>query len=334
VFRSVRQLLALQIDDALARGATLHTDWLRDSEAVPPLVLTGVPAEARLMTEESFGPVVTIAPFQDEAQAIELANSTSFALGAGIFIGDRGRGRRIAAQLASGACTIGDVLRIVGSPQAAFGGNRVSGYGRYHGSAGLLAFSRTKSVMEVTRPRARERHWFPFTARTFRLVRRVLLLRHRTGIFRKDIRNLFSVWLLFACFCSRAFPQGAAPLFLQIALPPGNRGKAIAYLLFSAPAGFPGDANKSLRHDFVPVALHGTDRQSIDLGPLPPGRYAVSVYLDVSGNRKLDRGFLGIPKEPVGASNDPRPRFGPPHFKQCSFLHGTVPQTLYIQMVK
>ncbi|MFW2852626.1 DUF2141 domain-containing protein [Sphingomonas sp. TX0543] len=52
---------------------------------------------------------------------------------------------------------------------------------------------------------------------------------------------------------------------------------------------------------------------------LPAGRYAVQVFLDENGNRKVDRGLFGIPKEGIGFSNDARIRFGPPKFAEAAF---------------
>jgi uncharacterized protein (DUF2141 family) len=57
----------------------------------------------------------------------------------------------------------------------------------------------------------------------------------------------------------------------------------------------------------------------IEIPELPPGTYAVAVFHDANGNGKLDTNFLGIPKEPTGASRDPKPRMGPPKFTDCSF---------------
>jgi len=67
---------------------------------------------------------------------------------------------------------------------------------------------------------------------------------------------------------------------------------------------------------------------------LPPGTYAVSVYEDLNGNHKLDGNILGIPREPVGASNNPRGRMGPPHFNDCAFRVGTDAQTITITLVR
>lgn len=60
---------------------------------------------------------------------------------------------------------------------------------------------------------------------------------------------------------------------------------------------------------------------------LAPGTYCVSAYQDTDGNGRLNRNFIGIPKEPVGFSNGYVPRFGPPKFSGCRFAHdgeGTV----------
>jgi uncharacterized protein (DUF2141 family) len=55
--------------------------------------------------------------------------------------------------------------------------------------------------------------------------------------------------------------------------------------------------------------------------PAPhPGVYAIGLYHDVNGNRKFDKNFLGLPKEPYGVSNNPRPRLGPPRHKDAAFV--------------
>jgi acyl-CoA reductase-like NAD-dependent aldehyde dehydrogenase len=176
-----RTLLAEQVDDAVAQAATLHTEWDRRGDVVPPLILTEVSHASRLLNEETFGPVVCLEAFDNEAEAIALANDSTFALGASVFSGDDAQAQRVARALSVGSCTINDVIRSVGNPYAAFGGNKASGYGRYHGRAGLEAFSRVKTVMTVTRPQRVEVHWFPFTAKTYTRLRGLMLFRHGAG---------------------------------------------------------------------------------------------------------------------------------------------------------
>ena len=77
--------LRAQVEDALSRGATLRWPQDRAMVASEPTLLTDVPALARILTEESFGPVLCIASFQDENEAIALANSSPFALSSSIW---------------------------------------------------------------------------------------------------------------------------------------------------------------------------------------------------------------------------------------------------------
>jgi acyl-CoA reductase-like NAD-dependent aldehyde dehydrogenase len=192
---SVRQSLREQIADAVARGATVHRAGGGQGGDCAPVVLTGVPHDARLMVEDTFGPVVCIAPFADEADGIALANASQFALGASVWTDDSEQGQRVAGQLQCGSCTVNDVIRSIGNPHAAFGGNKLSGYGRYHGVEGLRTFSRAKTVMTATRLHSTEIHWFPFRAHTFRRVRSLLRLRHGARLIDR-IKAITGLWML------------------------------------------------------------------------------------------------------------------------------------------
>ncbi len=106
----------------------------------------------------------------------------------------------------------------------------------------------------------------------------------------------------------------------------------LGYLIFASPSGFPGDRDKALRHGFLPIPPNA-QRLRID-ADLPPGVYAVTVYEDLNSNHKLDHNLIGIPREPVGVSNNPPARFGPPHFSQCSFPLGDIAETITIKLVE
>ena len=68
---------------------------------------------------------------------------------------------------------------------------------------------------------------------------------------------------------------------------------------------------------------------------LPQGEYALSVFYDKNDNGKLDSNFIGIPKEPVALSNNARPKFGPPKYKDAVFTLGAeaVTQTISIEKI-
>src|ERR1019366_6927007 len=333
----VRKRLRDQVEAAIASGARVHTAWSDEEEVGAPVILSGVSSDASLMVEETFGPVVCVAPFTSEEDAIEMANNSAFALSGSVWTGNREQGERIAMQLQCGSCAINDVIRNIGNPEVAFGGNKSSGYGRYHGAAGLDIFSRVKTIMTNVSPRATEMHWFPFNAQTYDRLRGLLQMRHSRGLGRrlKALQNMWAILLILTCGIGSAqrISNAEGSRAIDVALPPHAHGQ-IAYMIFDEANGFPDNRSHAMHHDFVRVAQPDSSLQHIDLGPLPPGRYAVSVYLDENGNHKLDKNWMGISMEAVGASNNPKGRRGPPLFEECAFAHGQMSEAISIKLVR
>ncbi|MDA3625516.1 aldehyde dehydrogenase family protein [Saccharopolyspora sp. WRP15-2] len=117
------------IDEAVTGGATLHTGGQRRGTFVRPAVLTGAPSDARVRTDEVFGPVVLLDPFTDTTAAIDAANAVNTGLQAGVFTQDIDRAMTIANALTVGAVLINSTsdFRIDAMP---FGGFKRSGIGR------------------------------------------------------------------------------------------------------------------------------------------------------------------------------------------------------------
>ncbi|WP_348266099.1 aldehyde dehydrogenase family protein [Edaphobacter paludis] len=322
-----------QVEDALSRGATLRWPHDRAAVAYQPTLLSDVPSDARILTEESFGPVLCVASFRDEAEAIALANASHFGLSSSIWTHSQARARRIAAQLSAGSCSVNDVIRAIANPHAPFGGNRLSGYGRYHGPEGLLSFSRVRTIMLTSDRRTREINWFPFNGRTRGQLASLIRFRHATtglvGRLSRILMPLLLSTILPMAFAAQSKPQ--AHLSIDVHLTPHARGE-LAYLIFASSSGFPGEREKALRQGFLPIP---TNAQNLRIdADLPPGTYAVSVYEDINSNHKLDHNLIGIPREPVGVSNNPPARFGPPHFDQCSFHLGETSKIITITLVR
>lgn len=321
-----------QVEDALVRGATLMSPPERHTIGHVPVLLTDVPVEARILTQESFGPALCVGRFDDEAEAIALANASPFALSSSVWTGNRARGRRIAARLSAGSCAVNDVIRTIANPYAAFGGNRLSGYGRYHGPEGLRAFSRVKTVMFASDRRKREINWFPFNSPTKRQLARLLKFRHGNKGIAASFRRLLLSLLVSTILptAHAATTQALTHLAIDVGLTNHAHGE-LAYLIFASRYGFPGDRAKAIRRGFLPIPARAQQlRIETDL---PPGTYAVSVYEDLNGNHKLDQNFIGIPNEPVGVSGNPIGRSGPPRFDECSFRLSSAPQTIKITLV-
>jgi acyl-CoA reductase-like NAD-dependent aldehyde dehydrogenase/uncharacterized protein (DUF2141 family) len=330
---AAKRLFEAQVKDALERGARMETKDRVDLSGVKPIILSNVPAQARLLNEESFGPVLCVQAFSSESEAIALANNSDFALGASVWTADKQRARRLAFALHGGTCAINDVIRNIANPHAAFGGNAASGYGRYHGAEGLKTFSRIKTTMTSQSQRRREINWFPFTRKNYNALHGLIELRHRPHGLLVALRSLLRMVCVAFALMSELPAHGAATahLWLRVEIPSGAAG-SIAYLVFNSPKGFPQSEKSAVMHGFS-IPSHTESVTMIDAGELPAGRYAVSAYLDENGNHKLDAGLFGIPREPVGASNNPAPGMGPPRFDDCAFLLGASDQTISIRLV-
>jgi acyl-CoA reductase-like NAD-dependent aldehyde dehydrogenase len=111
---------------------------------VNPTLLDGVRSDMAVAQEEFFGPVVVVLTFDDEDEAIDIANGTPFGLYDYVYTADAGRGYRVARQLRSGNVGINTAQR---NHEAPFGGFKMSGVGRDGGVFGLYAYSELQSIV-------------------------------------------------------------------------------------------------------------------------------------------------------------------------------------------
>ncbi|MEL5992157.1 NAD-dependent succinate-semialdehyde dehydrogenase [Microbacterium phosphatis] len=123
-----------QVDRAVAQGAQLATGGTRDGAFFPATVLTGVTPEMDVYREELFGPAGVVYRAADEADAVRIANDTSFGLGSYVYTTDPGQASRVADALEAGMVYVNCVL--ADSPELPFGGVKRSGTSR---ELGLLA---------------------------------------------------------------------------------------------------------------------------------------------------------------------------------------------------
>lgn len=144
------------VDDAVNRGAELvRGGQRRPPSNVPadlrdqffePTLLANVPSDARIIREEQFGPVAAVTTFEDETEALDIANASDLALDAAVFTTDHDRALRVAERVDAGS------VRINGPPShgigdVPFGGNKDSGIGREGIGASIESMIRTRSII-------------------------------------------------------------------------------------------------------------------------------------------------------------------------------------------
>lgn len=140
------------VSSAIERGAQVVTGGSRvDLDGgfyFSPTVLAGLSNDDRAVQDEIFGPVLTVQPFDTEEEAIEMANSTTYGLAAGIQTGNIARAHRVAARLDAGITWVNAWGLL--DPAIPFGGVKNSGWGREYGPEALHSYTRTKSVVVST----------------------------------------------------------------------------------------------------------------------------------------------------------------------------------------
>jgi aldehyde dehydrogenase (NAD+) len=155
------------IANAKKEGARLVTGGgpaldgnLRDGLFIQPTIFADVSSGMRIATEEVFGPVLSVIPFEDEDEAICIANNTRFGLAAGIWTTNLSRALRVSRAIDAGTIWVNTYR--ASSVQAPFGGIKDSGYGRERGEVALDEFTSCKNVMIDFSDEARD----PFSIKT------------------------------------------------------------------------------------------------------------------------------------------------------------------------
>lgn len=142
----IQQYIALGISEGaeLVAGGLGSPETLKEGFYVKPTIFMGASNTMRIAREEIFGPVLTVIPYTNEQEAIEIANDSEYGLMAFISSGDHKRAQRVANQLKAGRVLINTLKH---DPVAPFGGYKNSGLGRENGNFGLEEFLEPKTII-------------------------------------------------------------------------------------------------------------------------------------------------------------------------------------------
>jgi succinate-semialdehyde dehydrogenase/glutarate-semialdehyde dehydrogenase len=158
------QTVETQVQDAIARGAKVECGGQRGAmpNSYAPTVVTHADHSMRLLSEETFGPVMPVIPFANDEEAIRFANDSAFGLAASIWTRDRARGEALAQRINAGTVMVNDLISAFGISEAPHGGFGESGVGRTHGRMGLEEMVRTKYVDVDLLPGMPKVWWFGY----------------------------------------------------------------------------------------------------------------------------------------------------------------------------
>jgi succinate-semialdehyde dehydrogenase / glutarate-semialdehyde dehydrogenase len=149
---NARRLDAMEsiVNDAKSRGGKVQTGGSRHGNQgyfFQPTVLTDIPDDSKIMTQEPFGPIAPIVPFKTFDEVVERANSLEFGLAAYTFTNNVAQAQAIGDAINSGMVGVNSVA--ISTPETPFGGVKESGYGSEGGIEGLQAYMNTKFISQA-----------------------------------------------------------------------------------------------------------------------------------------------------------------------------------------
>src|SRR3954454_11779943 len=177
-------IIESHVNDAVEKGAKVLVGGKRaegPGRFFQPTVLTDVDHSMLCMTEETFGPTLPIMKVRDAEEALQLANDTRYGLNSSVWTRDIERGEELASRIDAGSTCVNDINTNYAATALPFGGWKESGIGVRHGAAGIRKYTKSHSVLVTRFGPKKEFHQFPYSARTGKLIDRLLVLMHARG---------------------------------------------------------------------------------------------------------------------------------------------------------
>jgi acyl-CoA reductase-like NAD-dependent aldehyde dehydrogenase len=177
VFPPLLDRIQEQLEDARKKGARVIGGEIVDRAELlmAPALVLDARMDMRVMTEESFGPVIPVMKISRAEEAIALTNAGPEGLAASVWTTDLAKGERLAAALEVGLVGVNEPASHYAFGALPFGGMKQSGMGRRHGDEGLLAFTQSQSVLVHEWPAsAPDLWWFPYDERKAGFLRKLM----------------------------------------------------------------------------------------------------------------------------------------------------------------
>ncbi|GIW21058.1 MAG: aldehyde dehydrogenase [Candidatus Sericytochromatia bacterium] len=169
---SLQQLEIVEnhVNEAKSKGAKILIGGQRNLDLpgyfYKPTVLTKVDDSFKIVTDETFGPVMPIMTFKNDDEAIEKANNSIYGLSASIWTKDIEKAKRIASKLQAGSVNINDCLSTYALCQTPWGGYKESGIGRTHGKFGFMEFVQPKHIHVDYNYNTKKFWWYKYSQNT------------------------------------------------------------------------------------------------------------------------------------------------------------------------
>jgi acyl-CoA reductase-like NAD-dependent aldehyde dehydrogenase len=178
-FAPQADLIEEHVKDAVDKGAKVLVGGKRGAgpgRFFEPTVVVDVDHSMKLMTDETFGPVLPVMKVRDEHEALEKANDSRYGLNSSVWTKDVAKGERIASQIEAGSTCVNDAVSNYAAQELPFGGVKESGIGVRHSAAGIRKYCHAHAILITRFAMKRELYWFPFSKRNAKLLERVLVL--------------------------------------------------------------------------------------------------------------------------------------------------------------
>jgi acyl-CoA reductase-like NAD-dependent aldehyde dehydrogenase len=180
-FERQAEIIEDHVSEAREKGATILTGGKladRPGRFYEPTIITDVDHSMKVMTEETFGPVLPIMKIRDAEEGVRLANDSRYGLNSSVFTKDIARGREIADRLTAGSTTVNDCDINYAALELPFGGWNESGIGVRHGAPGIRKYTKSHGVVVTRFAPSKDIHMFPYSPRVTRLLERILVWLH------------------------------------------------------------------------------------------------------------------------------------------------------------